>query len=725
MTMPPSQSVVPARQDFETAVLVSLLLSIAAAVLAVAGDAPQVFFTTAAGLGFSLLRRRPLPRSSRSFIYSGLAVLLATALGAQFFPIPPGRFFLAPSEVYGPFVLYVGVAMAWFDQRESNLTAIIALALLGLMLAGNAMSPLPRNKHMFLPNAWTQDFVRFYGIALFLEFCILWRLLRRAYARRPPAASPRRRRAAALLRSVFLVAGMLGVVVTVAGLRSLVKSYEQSLQSLFATWYRQMLAGRGSRILFPNDVDLWWSVSAKQRQDRIIALRVVCPGSSPPGYLRARAYSFYRRGQWQAGRAAGTLEKSEPGGPLAYLIFRRRAGRGSRAGPGRQRRLQVYPGSGFSGTVVPVPGGATAVEMLASDLQTDLDGTLTAVDWAPGTGYTVTAPPASAQAFDRPVPVLNARHSRFLTQVPKALRPVLEKTLGSIFPHGWRRLSSRAKIAGIRAFFLRGFRYELGVHFGPSGPDPIVQFLARRRGHCELFATAAVLLLRTAGVPARYVTGFVCAERHPAGLYWVARLEDAHAWAEAWDGEARHWRLVDCTPGGGRAPDSRFSALGAWLDRIVLGWQKYLTEMKDGFVAQALTGAFLGIFRFLWSLLVHPIRGPIFLGLAAGILLRRQARRRRRLLEERAELGEVKQRLRQGFQRLEKFLARRGVVRAPWMTLRMLAEAVRRKFPQEEAARIVGLLEWYEELRYGAGPGRPEAAKEFLARIRRLERRQG
>jgi hypothetical protein len=50
-----------------------------------------------------------------------------------------------------------------------------------------------------------------------------------------------------------------------------------------------------------------------------------------------------------------------------------------------------------------------------------------------------------------------------------------------------------------------------------------------------------------AGVPTRYVTGFLVTEKDEQGELWVARNMDAHAWAEAWDQERKQWTIVEAT----------------------------------------------------------------------------------------------------------------------------------------------------------------------------------
>ena len=64
--------------------------------------------------------------------------------------------------------------------------------------------------------------------------------------------------------------------------------------------------------------------------------------------------------------------------------------------------------------------------------------------------------------------------------------------------------------------------------------QPVDMFLFdTRRGFCEHFASAFVVMLRAAGIPARVVTGYQGGEINPRGGYMIVRQSDAHAWAEA------------------------------------------------------------------------------------------------------------------------------------------------------------------------------------------------
>ena len=98
-------------------------------------------------------------------------------------------------------------------------------------------------------------------------------------------------------------------------------------------------------------------------------------------------------------------------------------------------------------------------------------------------------------------------------------------------------------------------RYELDSLPEPD-PTPggaLLTFLLSndvddRRGHCQYFSTAAVVLLRRAGHPARTVVGFASEEIDAKGVTF--RGMHAHAWLELVDSRGR-WQRVDATPSAG------------------------------------------------------------------------------------------------------------------------------------------------------------------------------
>ena len=80
--------------------------------------------------------------------------------------------------------------------------------------------------------------------------------------------------------------------------------------------------------------------------------------------------------------------------------------------------------------------------------------------------------------------------------------------------------------------------------------DPLAHFLfERRKGHCEYFASAMAVMLRTRGIPSRIATGFQSGVMNPLNGWLILRASDAHSWVEGWI-EGRGWVTFDPTPSG-------------------------------------------------------------------------------------------------------------------------------------------------------------------------------
>ncbi len=134
------------------------------------------------------------------------------------------------------------------------------------------------------------------------------------------------------------------------------------------------------------------------------------------------------------------------------------------------------------------------------------------------------------------------------------------------------------KIMVVTEYLLNNHHYSLTIKVGPG--DPVADFLrGKKDGHCEFFAASATLLLRYAGVPARYVTGYYAHEPGTEAGETVVRQRDAHAWCEAWvDGIG--WVPVDATPGDGR-PDEMVQDKISPFQRLTEWFQNLVQKVKD------------------------------------------------------------------------------------------------------------------------------------------------
>jgi len=145
----------------------------------------------------------------------------------------------------------------------------------------------------------------------------------------------------------------------------------------------------------------------------------------------------------------------------------------------------------------------------------------------------------------------------------------------------WRSELDDARAIVDRA--LARFRqqpYVYTLNPAPLGRDGMDDFLFdTREGYCEHYASAFVLLMRAAGVPARVVTGYQGGLRNRLGDYLLVRQSDAHAWAEVWI-EDRGWIMVDPTaavaPERRELPGAGGAGSGArgwgWFGGLGMGW---------------------------------------------------------------------------------------------------------------------------------------------------------
>jgi transglutaminase-like putative cysteine protease len=124
-----------------------------------------------------------------------------------------------------------------------------------------------------------------------------------------------------------------------------------------------------------------------------------------------------------------------------------------------------------------------------------------------------------------------------------------------------------------------GYRYSLEMR--ASGPDPLSDFLFNvRAGHCEYFATAMAVMLRTLGVPTRIVNGFQPGEYNAAADAYVVRQADAHSWVEVYFAQEDAWVAFDPTPADGRPAGTSGTGLSGSLrryaDALELFWIQHV-----------------------------------------------------------------------------------------------------------------------------------------------------
>ncbi|MCG5509975.1 transglutaminase TgpA family protein [Ectothiorhodospira lacustris] len=260
--------------------------------------------------------------------------------------------------------------------------------------------------------------------------------------------------------------------------------------------------------------------------------------------------------------------------------------------------------------------------------------------------------------------------------------------------------------------------------------DPVDQFLFEARaGFCEHYASAFVVLMRAAGIPARVVTGYQGGEYNRLGNYLLVRQSDAHAWAEVWL-QGRGWVRVDPTAavsperiesgiraalsGDLGAPDFIRRSLdwgivrlqwALWRDSIDYYWSGWVLAFGPERQGELLER--LGLGRLDWRgmiTLMVALVGVVVLVFAAIFLWRNR-------LPVADPLAVV-------YRHFCRRLARGGLTRAPHEPPMDFARRIARERP-ELAEPVMAFTREYVALRYGASPD-PERFGRLRGLLRRI-----
>lgn len=257
------------------------------------------------------------------------------------------------------------------------------------------------------------------------------------------------------------------------------------------------------------------------------------------------------------------------------------------------------------------------------------------------------------------------------------------------------------------------FEYTLNV---PALPDtfPMDSFINEiRRGHCELFATALALMLRSEGIPARVVSGYRGGDWSEPDNAYVVRASMSHLWVEVYFPEFG-WTIFDPSPRSSLDELSGMGSFRRWVSWLGLRSKMFWYQQVIGFDRTSKLEQFrnftLGIVRWFQDLdtparenePATPYQGVpwrILLGIAGALLIATLVWRRAR-------------RTRPGY-RLSRDQER--AVRLYWLVCRMLSDhglRVTGRSAEElsqDAARIPGLdvtairkaLQAYQDCRFG------------------------
>ena len=325
-------------------------------------------------------------------------------------------------------------------------------------------------------------------------------------------------------------------------------------------------------------------------------------------------------------------------------------------------------------------------------------------------------PPETAPAtYPAPVLSLSTRNQNIqLSQMDRRIADLARSvTAGAA--------TDLARARAIERHLRTGYGYTLELpDREPS--NPLAYFLfTRKKGHCEYFASAMAVMLRSMGIPARLATGFQSGVYNPVSDLWLVRAADAHSWVEAWL-PGHGWTTFDPTP-----PDPNpnhfalLSDVALYFDAAETFWREWVVTYdisRQGTLAYRveLGARRLGIrwydallaLRSGWdSYVLAPSRrfgAGILAALAAAMLVWLLGPRVLRLLQMRRRV----ERVRRGkastadatllYERMLYILKRRGYQKPVWFTPAEFAASLPRT---ELGTTAIEFTTTYNALRFG------------------------
>lgn len=456
---------------------------------------------------------------------------------------------------------------------------------------------------------------------------------------------------------------------------------------------------------FGDGVSLGFYGTLKKSSVRVMRVKppVVPEGRAPDLYVRGAAFDRFDGRRWQRTRqnfsykafghrkrSNGGRAQAEYGGPAQRLIPPEPKGQARQS-----YEFSIYP---VSLSLLFTVGRPWLIEEIGQTIYFDHTGTLSLPsDYTGGIRY---------RAYSNPRP-----------------EPTEPRLLESLYlhvppdPDGLRAALARQWTAGLetsegkaRAIVARLQReYDYSAYL--AKPQTLEEFLfASRKGNCEYFATAGVILLRELGIPARMTTGFLASHWNEYGRFYDVRQSEAHAWVEAYLPE-QGWVPVDPTP-----PQSAFSesaeALGRRFERLfdaaqarwyrhVIGYDQYVQNSAFRRIGSAISTD--AVFSGMQKALGLALLGALLFAATDGLV-----RLRRRLRSRPAPL----------FARLQERLERAGLAREAHWTEREYALWLGKRRPELALVGELAELHYAESYGHGLSPKQKQLAQELYDSLR-------
>ena len=337
---------------------------------------------------------------------------------------------------------------------------------------------------------------------------------------------------------------------------------------------------------FSEDVELGQIGEIKQNSEVVMRVKTGKPVADPMLRWRGIALINFDGKRWSNPERANETLVASPDG----WIFLRGPGQAAAAARGLQYTVLLQP---IATSAIFAPGEPLA---LRGNFWADDSGT----SWAASRSYIFrdstdslfnpfhNYSPVRYTGFSR-IPKLDAAKLRSASDAyPADIRAEylqLPPELDARIPNLARQVTARAtnpydKARAVEDFLRSRFGYTLNLA-GKPGNDPLANFLfVTRAGHCEYFASAMTILLRTLDIPAREVNGFLPGEYNDLAGDYIVRASDAHSWVEVYF-PGSGWVTFDPTPSAVERA-GLLSRLNKYIDWLQLSWSEWVINYDFG-----------------------------------------------------------------------------------------------------------------------------------------------
>ncbi len=347
---------------------------------------------------------------------------------------------------------------------------------------------------------------------------------------------------------------------------------------------------------FSDDVEL--GTHGTIRNNPEVVIRVEFPDGRPADvshfHWRALTFDHYDGSGWSR-TLQGERERNVYPDDDAYDLRETRAsaqfdGEGRRDEHPRQMELYVEPfGSDLLPTIWPTDrleftladGVAPPASSRSGHIEVDVYGDLHhTFESEIGMPYRIaTGPRPTAEALrsvDEPIPTDEPSLEPFLQLPDEGMDRVAELAEQTVTEGA----TPYEKAEAIESYLLANYAYTTDLP-EMDAEHPVEGFLFEtERGHCEYYASAMVLMLRSIGIPARMVNGFLGGKWNGVGDYLAVRQGDAHSWVEVYIPRYGFVQMDPTPPGN----PTEASAVVEWaretIDAARMTWMRWVIEYE-------------------------------------------------------------------------------------------------------------------------------------------------